>query len=680
MGFRMPVLAALAVLAFTAAGPAAPAPKAASAVTTAALDRLEAEVTAAEDINAIKNLQRLYDHFTGRGLWNDFADLFSDEAHGYYGGGIYLGRESLRQHFFKNLGLNRNGLAEGRIYNHMMFQPVVHLDPGGKTAKARWRILAMLGGITNGNASWTVGLYEQKFIKERGVWRISYAHGRNNLGGSYTRGWSKPSDQPAPGSAPGARSAHPPDIPSDLQGECRGYPNACLVEFHYPNIATAGAAVWTADALPAPAPSKLSNAARLAALQKRVDLLADRQAVERLQNAYGFYIDRGRWDQAADLFDARGTIEVGQMGVYVGPARIKAFLGLTGPQGLREGQLNDHMQVNPIVVVSPDGMTARSYLREIGQTGQVGGTGKWSEGIEDNVYVKVNGVWKIRSLHLFTNSIFDYDKGWGKDAQPAPGPSAVLPPDRPPTVVYAAYPKQVIATFPFPNPGSGKPVEYPTDIIIAPLDPAPKAAPPPVRPVGFADVERRLDRVKDVIELENLQNAYGYYAEQNQWNDVADLMSKDGTYELAQRGVYAGRESIRNFLTKVFGPLGPRANQVADHLIDQPVITVAADGRTAKIRTRLLRFGGTYNVSATWSGGVYENEAVKEDGVWKLSRMHSYNTYTANYDGGWTKALSTNLPGPSTTVPPDRPPSAVFKAFPVIADIPTHYPNPVTGR
>ena len=659
---------------------AAPAGKSA-VMSTTALDRLEAEVTAAEDVNAIKTLQLLYDHYVARGLWNDFADLFGDEAHGYYGGGIYLGRESMRKHFFLNLGLGRNGLAEGRIYNHMMFQPVVHLDPGGKTAKSRWRILAQLGGISGtGNATWFEGIYEQQFIKERGVWRIQLAHGFQSAGGSYANGWSKPANAPAPGSAPGARSQHPPDMPNTVK-ECGSYPKPCLLAFHYPNIASPGGAVWDANTLPAPAPSKLSNAARLADLQRRVGLLADRQAVERLQNAYGHYIDRGRWDQASALFDAQGAIEVGQMGVYVGPARIKAYMGLTGPQGLREGQLNDHMQVAPMVVVAPDGMTARSYLREIGQTGQAGaGSGKWSEGIEDNVYVKVNGVWKIKSLHLYSNATYDYDKGWGKDAQPIPGRSATLPPDRPPTVVYASYPKQVIATFPFDNPGSLEPVEYPTDIIVAPLDPAPKLKAPPAVQASLAEVQRRADRVKDVIALENLQNAYGFYAEKNLWNDVAQMMSTKATYEVGQRGVYVGRDSILNFLTKTAGPVGPHENQLADHLIDQPVITVSADGKTAKIRSRLLRFGGVYNKSATWEGGVYENEAVKEDGVWKLSKLHEYDTYIANYDGGWTKGLVADLPGPSTVVPPDRPPTAVYKPLPAIAAIPTHYPNPVTGK
>jgi len=31
-------------------------------------------------------------------------------------------------------------------------------------------------------------------------------------------------------------------------------------------------------------------------------------------------------------------------------------------------------------------------------------------------------------------------------------------------------------------------------------------------------------------------------------------------------------------------------------------------------------------------------------------------------------------------VPPDRPPSLVFEAFPKVVDLPIHYKNPVTGK
>ena len=38
------------------------------------------------------------------------------------------------------------------------------------------------------------------------------------------------------------------------------------------------------------------------------------------------------------------------------------------------------------------------------------------------------------------------------------------------------------------------------------------------------------------------------------------------------------------------------------------------------------------------------------------------------------------MPGPSSAMPPDAPPTTAFAMFPAVYDIPFHYPNPVTGR
>ena len=88
-----------------------------------------------------------------------------------------------------------------------------------------------------------------------------------------------------------------------------------------------------------------------------------------------------------------------------------------------------------------------------------------------------------------------------------------------------------------------------------------------------------------------------------------------------------------------------------------------------------------FGARASMGGSIYENEAVKEDGVWKFSVDHTYNTFTAGYEGGWMRRRrAASVPGPSKDLPPDAPPTLVFKMFPAVYDIPFHYANPVTGR
>lgn len=196
----------------------------------------------------------------------------------------------------------------------------------------------------------------------------------------------------------------------------------------------------------------------------------------------------------------------------------------------------------------------------------------------------------------------------------------------------------------------------------------------------IAATRLRIERIKAYDQIENLESAYGYYLDKNLWNQLSDLFAKDGSMELAQRGIYVGQDHIRAFLPAFGGPEGPKVNRLGNHLNLQPVITVAPDGKTAKVRIRLLQMMGQAGRSAGLGGAVYENEMVKEDGVWKFKVDHAYNTYNVAYDGGWSKQTRGILPGPNQKVPPDRPPSLVFEYYPKVYDVPIHYKNPVTGR
>ena len=70
---------------------------------------------------------------------------------------------------------------------------------------------------------------------------------------------------------------------------------------------------------------------------------------------------------------------------------------------------------------------------------------------------------------------------------------------------------------------------------------------------------------------------------------------------------------------------------------------------------------------------------MKEDGVWKIKTLRTYNTFTAPYDGGPLKSTG-GLPGKSKRLPPDGEPSMKLEAFPRVLDLPIHYKNPVSGR
>src|SRR5262245_2726233 len=121
-------------------------------------------------VRAVKRLQYAYGHYSEVGLWHDFADLFADSGVGHYPVGD-LDREGIRKLFLQDVGGGRLGLADGRIYPHIIMQPVITIAPDGASAKGRWHVMAMLGGYGT-TASWAGGVYENEYVLERGVWKI----------------------------------------------------------------------------------------------------------------------------------------------------------------------------------------------------------------------------------------------------------------------------------------------------------------------------------------------------------------------------------------------------------------------------------------------------------------------------------------------------------------------------
>lgn len=227
------------------------------------------------------------------------------------------------------------------------------------------------------------------------------------------------------------------------------------------------AAVWgaTAAALFVATPAAAQGVdAEIEALTLRVERLEGTRAVKKLQRAFGYYVDRGLWGHAADLFADDGTIEIGIDGVYVGKARIREYLMRLhgGQEGLIYGQLNEWVTLQPAIVVATDAMSATARWRDLGMTGQYKQHAEWRDGIYENAYVREGGVWKIKSLRLTVNFVTPLERGW---ARLAPGEglmqseaSKAFPPDRPSSGVRAPFPAVQVPQFQQPNPVTGRPV------------------------------------------------------------------------------------------------------------------------------------------------------------------------------------------------------------------------------
>ena len=409
---------------------------------------------------------------------------------------------------------------------------------------------------------------------------------------------------------------------------------------------------------------------RVAALAREVQQLEDQNAIEILQRTYGYYMDKALWTQVADLFTEDGTIEVDPAGVFVGKARVRQYLRSLGPEGPQEGRLIDQMQLQPIISIADDGSTARGRWHSLVMAGWHKQQAYWGAVIYENEYRKEQGVWKIARLHACNIMYADYARGWAESAVASfwPGQSPV--PDRPPTTTHRPYPEKFFVPFHYENPVTGRHVHGKAAGVRA-------SVPTGKLEQALSDLDTRLERLNDVQSIERLQSVYGYYLDKQQWDTLADLAADDGTIEIAQRGVYTGRKRVRDNLN-LYGEPGVHHGVLHNHIQLQPVIHVSADGKTAHARARALSMLGTYGRAGVWGGSVYENEYVKENGVWKFKHDHLYTTMFTTYDEGWAAAPRA-APGISKDNPPDLPPSIVYEAYPKTFIPPFHYPHPVTG-
>ena len=213
----------------------------------------------------------------------------------------------------------------------------------------------------------------------------------------------------------------------------------------------------------------------------------------------------------------------------------------------------------------------------------------------------------------------------------------------------------------------------------------------------IADLEQEVGRLQDESQIRKVQYTYGYFIDKSQYNEVVDLFAEDGEVWFLG-GIYKGKKGVRRLYIERFqtqftqGHNGPRYGWLLDHPQLQMVIDVAPDRRTAKVRGRSQMQAGLHETAegqqrAWWEGGIYENDYVKEDGVWKIRALRYYPFWHGSFAEGWAKTPIDFIPMadgsqlyPGDPLGPDELIEPRPRLWPATDTIPFHYPHPVTGK
>jgi len=168
---------------------------------------------------------------------------------------------------------------------------------------------------------------------------------------------------------------------------------------------------------------------RIEQLEHRIGTMEDIQAIRTLQFAYGYYIDKGLYEEASNLFSRNATLKF-LNGLWVGIEGVRRlycewfrtyFCG--GKNAPSYGLLLDHFIGQDIIHVADDRQTAKGRFRSLMQGGThesrdpIPGfpTANWEGGIYEHSYIKEDGVWKIHKFDYTMLWQADYHKGWDHD-------------------------------------------------------------------------------------------------------------------------------------------------------------------------------------------------------------------------------------------------------------------------
>jgi sulfonate transport system substrate-binding protein len=576
-------------------------------------------------IREIKNLQHLWGYMALSGDYSAISELLTEDALFTDSDTSTRGREQIERILRRDQIGGSRPMPGDKLNLRLFLSPVITLAPDGQKATGRWHEIALTGEAGE-SADWLGGTHVIEYTKTEDGWRIAADRWYEQFAGPYEGGWRH---------------------------------DAATLErapYHY-----------TPDEVGKLLPERRAARRSGEELDREGTLLLEASRAQNLVAAYGYYLDRGMYDDIADLFTEDAEAGVITEGAWRGREGVLEFLGRYGAPGLGEGELNDRLQLMPLVEIDPrTGRTAKVTTIEVGMSGQHGGEGRWSAALmEFWLALGDDGKWRIARLWQEPLMRADYKSGWANPLSATGAPVEEEEPD-------------LVAIVPF---ALGYP-DAPVTVRFAlgePLRPDPQ---PLLRTIPGA-----LAMAEAFDGAENVSNAYGYYIDQFAWRNTADVFAREGWKELSYIGTFIGKDRVLGSLIQRYGEGGPNNAFQAIHQKTQPYVTVLDSGRRALVRTRLWQFNSSSTGPGSWISGIYENQVVKEDGIWRIHGMDLDYVWLGDYATGWTgidPAASARF-GPTAEAiaafAPDAPlRGETFAPYPRVAPMGFHFDNPVSGR
>lgn len=133
------------------------------------------------------------------------------------------------------------------------------------------------------------------------------------------------------------------------------------------------------------------------------------------------------------------------------------------------------------------------------------------------------------------------------------------------------------------------------------------------------DLQQRLQRIEDLLEIQQLFIDYGQYLDTGRFAEYARLFAQEGEVQLGPLGRAKGPAEIEALMTDKL------ASQVGDsyHIISSPMVTIDGDTAESEVMWTVVNKNAEGKPYLNMVGR-HKDKLIREKGRWKFLRRRGF--------------------------------------------------------
>jgi hypothetical protein len=144
------------------------------------------------------------------------------------------------------------------------------------------------------------------------------------------------------------------------------------------------------------------------------------------------------------------------------------------------------------------------------------------------------------------------------------------------------------------------------------------------------EIEKRIEVLEDIEAIKRLKSHYAQITDDFLNDDIEKLFTENAILDLTPRGIFKGREAIKEFFKKI-----PEFQPFSIHYFILPDIKI--EGEKAQGRWYMWLPATKGDGGAIWVAGYEDDIYEKVNGEWLISKVKLTRCFRTPYEQGWQK-------------------------------------------